>query len=75
MPGGQPPAAGEAESPPHLGLVGATWARLAGLEAIGGVLPRGALTCGHSHCWDAAHRVPRAQLPVPPSEQRGWGSS
>lgn len=63
MAGGQPPAAGEAERPPHLGLVGPTGTRLAGLEAIGRVLARGTLTCRHRYCSVLAPHIPRAPLP------------
>lgn len=63
MAGGQPPAAGEAERPSHLGLVGATGTRLAGLEAISRVLARGTLTCRNRHCSVLAPKMLRALLP------------
>lgn len=63
MAGGQPPAAGEAERPSHLGLVGPTGTRLAGLEAISRVLARGTLTCRHRNCSILAPHMPKALLP------------
>lgn len=63
MTGGQPPAAGEAERPSHLGLVGPTGTRLAGLEAISRVLARGTLTCRHRSCSALAPHMPGALLP------------
>lgn len=62
MAGGQPPTAGEAERPSHLGLVGPTGTRLAGLEAISRVLARGTLTCRHRHCSDLKPHMPGALL-------------
>jgi len=61
--GAEPPAAGEAERPPHLRLVGPAGTRLAGLEAIGRVLAWGTLTCGHRRRSVLAPRVPQAPPP------------
>lgn len=60
---GQAPTAGEAERPPHLRLVGPPGTQLAGLEAIGRVLARGTLTCGHKNPSILPCHMPRAPLP------------